>query len=84
MHEYYLYNGDQVGLSNSTFWPKGDTWYRVRKGPSDHEYELLASTFWSSESISKHCHLLMVQKCFLAHSINTTCGVKWLRCPLKS
>ena len=29
------------------------TWYRVRKGPSDHEYELnllLAATFWSRES----------------------------------
>ena len=70
------------------FWYRGKqysyvTWFRVRKGPSDHEYEVnlpLAYTFLVKR-VDKNVHLLMVQKCSLAHSINTTCGAKLLPCP---
>ena len=56
--------------------PKGKqysyvAWYRVRKGPSDDEYEVslpLVSTFSLSESTNSH--LLMVQNCSLAHLIS--------------
>ena len=96
MREHYLYNGGRAGLPNGTFWPKGKqysfvTWYRIRKGSSDHGYEvnlLLASTFWSRESTNmsicwwcRNAPLpiqsmpCVVQNCSLACERDITCVV---------